>query len=227
MISLILCFIFVAVSVNASALRGTEMDTSDHSIEIWSGDKLMFQAKPDLKQALSDEKSVTGPGAIIQIGKKAWDFVKNNKAVVDYDDDWAGAVPQTYQDDWRNLQGWKDVKSDTYRFHYKIAGDTVSELKWRYAWSAEGRDANGIGRYVINGGARIEKLYAKVGQTLTAKVSSNEPVNMGTVEDPIGAIDIEVSFTSASVWNSATTTCTVKIMGNSKYDELSCKGNDP
>lgn len=97
MVSLILCFIFVAVSVNASALRGTEMDTSDHSIEIWSGDKLMFQAKPDLKQALSDEKSVTGPGAIIQIGKKAWDFVKNNKAVVDYDDDWAGAVPQTYQ----------------------------------------------------------------------------------------------------------------------------------
>ena len=97
----------------------------------------------------------------------------------------------------------------------------------QYAWSSEGRDANGIGRYVINGGARIEKLYAKVGQTLTAKVSSNEPVNMGTVEDPIGAIDIEVSFTSASVWNSATTTCTVKIMGNSKYDELSCKGNDP
>ena len=79
----------------------------------------------------------------------------------------------------------------------------------------------------MNGGARIEKLYARTGQTLTAKVTSNQPVNMGTVENPIGAIDIEVSFTSASTFNSATTTCTVKIMGDSKYDVLSCKGNDP
>jgi hypothetical protein len=155
--------------------------------------------------------------------------VKDNKAVVDYTENWAGAVPQSYQDDWTSLWGWEDTQSDDdYRFHYKIAGDTVSELKWRYTWSKEGKaGADGTGHYVMNAGATIKKLYAKTGQTLTATVAAKAPLNYGTFDDPIAGIDITVEFTSASAFNSATTTCTVTVKGDGSMDEKSCEGNDP
>jgi hypothetical protein len=153
--------------------------------------------------------------------------VKDNKAVVDYTTDWAGAVPAEYADDWTSIYGWDDTHSDEYRFHYKIAGDTVSELKWRYTWSKDGKASDGTGHYVMNGGATIEKLYAKTGQTLTASVSAKSPLNYGTPDDPIAGIDIMVQFTSASAFNSATTTCTVTIRGDGDMKEKECEGNDP
>lgn len=132
MIYVILFLACLAVTIHGSALRGAEIDTSDHKIEVWSGNDLVYEATPD--HSVKHEPSVTGPGAIVQIGRKAWDFVKNNKAVVNYEDDWSGAVPQIYEDDWRSLHGWDDVKSDKFRFHYKIAGKTVSELSWRVSY---------------------------------------------------------------------------------------------
>ena len=41
--------------------------------------------------------------------------MKNNKAVVDYSEDWAGAVPQEYVDDWTSLYGWEDQMSEEQR----------------------------------------------------------------------------------------------------------------
>ena len=167
------------------------------------------------------------PGPIVQIGEKAWQLVKNNEAVVDYSEDWAGAVPQEYADDWTSLYGWEDKKSEEFRFHYKVGGDTVSELKWKYRWAAKGKDKNDVGKYIMNGGCAIEKLYARVGQTLNADVSSRAPLNYGTPDNPIAGIDIELSFTSASAFNSATTTCTVTIRGDGDYHIKECVGNDP
>ena len=79
----------------------------------------------------------------------------------------------------------------------------------------------------MNAGVHIDKLYARAGQNLKASVLSLAPLNYGTVEDPLAGIDIQVSFTSASAFNSATTTCTVTVRGDEKYEVKDCEGNDP
>ena len=99
-------------------------------------------------------------------------------------------------------------------------------MEWKYAWSAEGHDADGIGKYVLNAGVYIERLYAKTGQTLTASVTSLAPLNYGEVSNPIAGIDIQISFTSASAFNSATVTCTCTVRGDEKYEIKSCEGVD-
>lgn len=222
-----LTVLVVAVtSVNAGTLlRGDSShqdQDQDGRFEVWQGSNLIYSAK-----APNGHKNVKASGTIVQIGKKAWELVKNNEAVVDYDTDFCGAVPNEYAEDWSSLAGWSDVHSEQFRFHYKVGGDTVSELKWKYAWSAEGHDNDGIGHYVMNAGVHIDKLYARAGQNLKASVLSLAPLNYGTVEDPLAGIDIQVSFTSASAFNSATTTCTVTVRGDEKYEVKDCEGNDP
>jgi len=228
MISLVLCILFMATSVHCGTLlRGSEEPQG--MIEVWAGDKKVYEAKANINKdaGLHKGHSVSGIGTIVQIGQKVWQLVKNNKAVVNYEQDWTGAVPKEYEEDWTQLAGWKDMKSEQFRFHYKVGSDTVSELKWKYAWSSQGHDADGKGHYVMNAGARIDKLYARVGQELQASVTSLAPINYGTIEDPIGGIDIQVSFTSASAFNSATTTCTVTVRGDERYEVKDCQGNDP
>ena len=168
------------------------------------------------------------PGILVQIGKTAWNIIQSNKQVVDYKVDWSGAIPYGYENDWIGLAGWKDVKSETFEFKYKIAGDTVSQFKWRFAWSAEGYTMEGgqkKGQYVQNAGARIEKLYAKVGQTVNANVLARSPINYGTVEQPIGGIDVEVQFGSANNFNENILTCTVTLRGDSQYKVQDCKAD--
>jgi len=195
------------------------------TFEVFQGDKLIYYK--DNKNGTIQSILQNGESPIIAIGEKAWELVKNNKAVVDYSQDWAGAVPQEYEDDWTSLYGWENVKSEEFRFHYKVGGDTVSELKWKYSWDAMGKSADGKGAYVMNGGCLIEKLYARTGQTLTSDVVALSPLNYGTPEDPIGGINIQLSFTSASAFNSATTTCMVTIRGDKNYNIIECQGNDP
>jgi len=165
-------------------------------------------------------------GEIIQIGEMLWQLVKANEAVVDYSQDWAGAVPADYDSNWISLGGWVDVASEEFRFHYKVGGDTVSELKWKYYWSAEGHNVDG-GHYVQNAGAHIERLYARVGQEIEAKVTAVQPINYGTPEDPIGGIDITVTFTSAGSFGSETLSCTATLRGDKEMVVKDCTGNDP
>lgn len=226
MISLLVTLVVFIVAVNAGTLLRGDLENQEGVFEVYQGSKLVYSAKAPNGLVKSHKKNVKG-GTIVEIGKKAWDLVKNNEAVVDYDQDWCGAVPEIYAEDWSSLAGWKDVHSEEFRFHYKIAGDTVSELKWKYAWSAEGHDAEGVGRYVMNAGVHIDRLYARAGQSLKASVTSLAPLNYGTVEDPMAGINIQVSFTSASAFNSATTTCTVTVRGDEKYEVRDCEGNDP
>jgi len=239
---MILCLFIVLVATvlnNVSATGGARPHYNEvqdnhnerHSIEIFSGDKMIYHAVRDTQKG---EKATVSEGdppmILVNIGKTAWNIIQSNKAVVNYETDWAGAIPAGYEDDWIGLAGWEDVKSEEFRFHYKIAGDTVSELKGRFRWSAEGytvENGEHKGHYVQNAGFAIERLYAKVGQTVNANVNARSPINYGTVEQPIGGIDIEVLFGSANNFNEEVTTCTVTLRGDKQYEVKDCKANDP
>jgi hypothetical protein len=225
----VIALLAVIAVAAAGTLRPPAQATEElATLEVFVGDKLIYyRDNQNMENIELPNKLKAEPGPIVQIGEKAWQLVKNNEAVVDYSEDWAGAVPQEYEDDWTSLYGWEDMKSEEFRFHYKVGGDTVSELKWKYTWSAKGKDSNGVGQYIMNGGCTIEKLYARVGQTLNSQVSSRSPLNYGTPDNPIAGIDIELSFTSASAFNSETTTCTVTIRGDKDYKIKECHGNDP
>jgi hypothetical protein len=231
MFSLITFFSVIMATCQAGTLRGAELEkalqeVSAHQIptlEVWRGGKIVWEGPMGTPKA----PEVGGIMTIVAIGKAAWNLVKDNKPVVDYNSDWAGAVPQEYYEDWTSLEGWKDKESDEFRFHYKVAGDTVSELKWKFVWSYGGHDKDGRGAYVLNAGAHLDNAYARAGQWIEADVKVHDPVNYGDTEQPIGGVDIEVKFKSTSNFNSATTTCTFTCKGDGSSKVQSCKGNDP
>mmetsp|Transcript_158384 Transcript_158384/g.384652 ORF Transcript_158384/g.384652 Transcript_158384/m.384652 type:complete len:235 (-) Transcript_158384:274-978(-) len=228
---LVVLFMVILATVSASAnprpdydqlqVQGREQGT----LEVFHGDQMVYHAIADNSKPKKSDNNVEFPGILVQIGKTAWGIIQSNKQVVDYKVDWSGAIPKGYEDDWIGLAGWKDVKSEVFEFKYKIGGSTVSQFKWRFAWSAEGYTMEGgekKGQYIQNAGARIEKLYAKVGQTVNANVLARSPVNYGTQEQPIGGIDVEVQFGSANNFNENVITCTVTLRGDSQYKVQNC-----
>jgi len=175
---------------------------------------------------IQKKRNVTGVGTIIAIGKEIWDIVSNNKPCVDYESDWAGAVPQEYEDDWTKLTGWEDKLSKKYAFSWKVGFDTVSKLEWKFAWKSEGKDSNGKGQYVLNAGTQLIEVYARIGQQVESHVESRNPVNYGTSEDPMGGIDIQIFFRSKSKFSDATISCTATLRGDSDYELGVCEQND-
>jgi hypothetical protein len=165
---------------------------------------------------------------IVHIGKSVWDFIQNNKPTVDYKSDWAGAIPpQCNVDgvyDWTCMGGFKNTESKEYTMKWKIAGNTVSEFSWKFAWDYDGYYGDHVGKFIMNAGCRLTNLKGGVNQDVKAWVETREPVNLGTPDKPLAGLDVAVYFSSSSV-NADIISCTATTKGDGDYDLHSCSQN--
>jgi len=158
---------------------------------------------------------------LIAIGKKVWDIIKEGQPVVDYKNDWAGAIPKDA--DWMDLEGFQDMSYGPFAWTFKnTLGTTNVNFKWHFAYACKG-SYNGHGAFLLNVGTAIEEIYAAWGYTVNvnATVDSN-PVNYGTKVDPIAGLAVEVTMDVKSVIQSFTERCRVSIHGDCTAVILSC-----
>jgi len=173
---------------------------------------------PTFPAPVHDEISIDD---IIAIGKKVWEIIKAGQPVVDYKNDWAGAVPKGV--DWMDLEGFKDMSYGPFGWTFKNTfGMTNVNFKYHFAYSCKG-SYNGHGAFLVNVGAGIEEIYAAWGYTVNVNctVDSN-PTNYGTKIDPIAGLTVEVTMDVKSVLQSFTERCRVSIHGDCTANILSC-----
>jgi len=158
---------------------------------------------------------------LIEIGKKIWDIIKAGKPVVDYKNDWAGAVPKDV--DWMDLEGFKDMSFGPFGWVFKNTfGVTNVNFKWHFAYACKG-SYNGHGAFLLNVGTAIEEIYAAWGYTVDVKATVDEhPTNYGTKIDPIAGLAVEVTMDVKTVLQSFTERCRVSIHGDCSAKILAC-----
>jgi len=158
---------------------------------------------------------------LIAVGKKVWEIIKEGQPVVDYQNDWAGAVPKGV--DWMDLEGFQDMSYGPFAWTFKnVLGSTNVNFKWHFSYACKG-SYNGHGAFLLNVGTAIEEIYAAWGYTVNvnATVDSN-PTNYGTKVDPIAGLAVEVTMDVKSVIQSFTERCRVSIHGDCTAVILSC-----
>jgi len=158
---------------------------------------------------------------IITIGKTVWEIIKDGKPVVDYKDDWAGAIPKGVS--WTDLEGFKDYRWGPFGWDFNnILGMDNVKFSWNFIWSCKG-SYNGHGSFIMNAGASIIEIYAAWGYTVNVNVSVDKtPVNYGTKVDPIAGIAVEVTLDLKSVLQSFTERCRVSLRGDCSAAQVSC-----
>jgi len=158
---------------------------------------------------------------LIEIGKQIWEVVKAGKPVVDYQNDWAGCIPEGAG--WMDMEGFKDMTYGPFAWVFKNTfGTTNVNFKWHFTYSCKG-SYNGHGAFLMNVGTAIEEIYAAWGYTVDVNATvDSKPTNYGTKVDPIAGLAVEVTMNVKTVLQSFTERCRVSIRGDCTAQILAC-----
>lgn len=128
--------------------------------------------------------------AIYNMGEKVWKIVEKGKAVVNVKSKTASALPQGVTH-WTQMRGWKVSSFKSGVTFTQPIGGTVIDLKYRITFTHSG-SVNGVGRYI--GYATVDpEVNAKwAAPKLDVSVTVPAIFNMGTVEQPIAGMKIDV-----------------------------------
>lgn len=157
---------------------------------------------------------------IINLGKKIWDVIAANKPVVNFQTDSANALPQGATG-WENLQGWQVPASRLYHYTYENAfGMDVVDFKFRVLYSFGG-NVSGKGHYLANVTVVPADLSVAWGYSFNAQATVPSVLNAGTSVDPVGAVQMLVSWKIDTIIKHEQTTESFDVRGDGKFTDLS------
>ncbi|PCI39318.1 MAG: hypothetical protein COB53_03420 [Elusimicrobia bacterium] len=161
---------------------------------------------------------------IINIGKKIWEVIKENKPVVDVKTDYATAVPDGITH-WSQLATWKMPKGTAYRLTAKNGyGFNAVNLTFMVTrtW---GGSYKGKGQFLH--GVAVEPLKRDVswGYTLNMNASVPSTVNSGTSEDPIAAMSLVLDWTIKTVLKESGGRGVYWVQGNGEFNDIGARAS--
>jgi hypothetical protein len=131
---------------------------------------------------------------VINLGQKAWQFILDNRPVVNATRVSANALPRGLKC-WDELENWQRPRSEVYRAVYKNGfGMEVVTLEFRLLYTYGGQ-VKGVGRYLANTTVQYKTLNVFWGFTLDANVEIPQVINLGTSANPIGGMQVSVLWT--------------------------------
>jgi len=214
-------FAVMALACLAAADNDESMLLTSVKLTVPTGEPVEFSREPVAVEGNNVVPQNIDISTIITIGKTVWEIIKEGKPVVDYKNDWAGAVPKGVT--WTDLEGFKDYRWGPFGWDFSnILGMNNVKFTWNFVWSCKG-SYNGHGAFIMQAGASIVEIYAAWGYTVNVSctVDSN-PINYGTKVDPIAGLSVEVTLDLRSVLQSFTERCRVSLRGNCQTAKISC-----
>ncbi len=135
---------------------------------------------------------------IINIGQKIWTIVEAGKPVVNVELNSASAMPVGIKT-WQQLSGWKMPQSKSFRVHYtNLFGMNVVDFSYRLMFTFGGH-YNGQGHYVTGATILPSALDVAWGYSFKANVEIPTVINMGSVENPIGGVQMNINWVVGTV----------------------------
>jgi hypothetical protein len=148
--------------------------------------------KPALQRADLDETAILFD-QLVNLGKKVWALVENNKPVVNVSYLYANALPKGVRSS-EELENFSELQHRTFRVSAQnLFGVTVYDLTYslvhRYGGNFKGR-----GKYLENVAVIPTALDVVWGYNVAYKVEKVSVVNTGTSENPVASVLLETNF---------------------------------
>lgn len=149
---------------------------------------------------------------IINIGQKIWNVVEKGRPVANYSSVSANALPENATR-WDQLESWNIPKSKVVNVVYKnVYGIEVIRFTYRIIL-LYGGSVGGVGKYI--GYANVEPLEMTTAYmyTFNVKAAVEAVYNMGTKNNPLAGMLLNISWTVDTVLKKSTMTHTYALDG--------------
>lgn len=173
----------------------------------------------DGKKSVLDEDTSGRDGIqraqeIFNFGKEIWDFIKSNRGVVNTRNDYANALPRGVESA-MELAGFSNLQSHRYRVVVKNAfGMKMAEVEFTVVHQYGGRH-NGTGRYLSSVSVVPSSIWVFWAIGVEGSVRVGGISNVGTQENPIAAMTVELSLKFSSPVNTVQETRVFQLRGDS------------
>ena len=133
---------------------------------------------------------------IVNLVDKIFTVIAKGQPVVNINVNYANAVPYGVTH-WTQLQGWKEPKIKRYAFYAKnLYGMKVVDVEYQVHYTYGG-NLNGRGHFLT--GVTVEPIKVDTAWgynvDMTAEVPDSTIANVGTSEDPIAAMQVQIRYT--------------------------------
>jgi hypothetical protein len=154
----------------------------------------------------------SGAGDLINVGKFAWDVIKDNRPVASQSSDNANAVPQAAN--FTDLSGWGDEpRRMKLKFHSEdITGLNPTDINITCEWYFNGR-WNGSGQYV-NAATVYADINAAFGNTYQIQASIRNPLNGGESGNVVAVLPFRVTIQESNFGQNRTYNWSGQMKGN-------------
>ncbi len=145
--------------------------------------------------------NLTGLGDVkqwITIGLKIWDIVKANQPIIGVKTQTVSVLPQSLPD-WQQMETWKGPAAKSYTISAKnFYGATVVSHTYTVAFHYGG-SYRGHGRFLAHATIIPTDVQVAWGFTLNSDVKVGDPLNTGTIADPVPAIGLGLEWSMSSL----------------------------
>ncbi len=146
-----------------------------------------------------DKKQMTTKGGlddistVINIGKQVWKILQDNEPILEARGMSASALPRGISC-WNELSNWSPTRVETYKVSYKnLYGITVVDFKFRLMYNYGGRLEN-RGHFITNATVQYASIDVVWGYIFNADVEIPQVLNIGSVEDPVGGMQVTLNW---------------------------------
>lgn len=156
---------------------------------------------------------------IINLGKELWQFIVDNKPVVNIRTDRATALPKgvTHASE---LEGWIGPTLKTYEMTFENAyGLEVIDFKFRVNYTYNG-SYNGQGQYLANVTIIPALVDVAWGYTFNARVAIPSVLNVGSKAAPVAGVEIQIRYSVDTVMKHYEETYDFFVRGDGQFKEL-------
>ena len=134
----------------------------------------------------------------VTLGQKVWDLVRNNQPVVNVKTQTVSILPLS-KPNWTEMETWRGPAAKSYTVAAKnLYGMTVISHTYTVAFH-HGGSLGGRGKFLANATIIPTNINVSWGFTLNSKVNVGQPLNTGTMADPVPGLDLGLEWSMSSV----------------------------
>jgi len=156
---------------------------------------------------------------VINLGEKIWSIVKDGQPTVDYQSKSANALPSS-ADCAFELTNWQRPMVSTYQITYKNGFNmTVVSMIYRVIYTPGGKWQDS-GSYLTNISIHPYQINVSWGFNFNASVQADQPINLGSLEDPLAGLQISLEWDITNPMNVSKSKEIFFIEGNGEITKL-------
>ncbi len=138
--------------------------------------------------------------ALVTLGEKLWQIVKDGAPVLEYNTHSVSAIPNGAVCPF-NMAGWSVPQSKTFQLTYtNLWGMDVIGFKYKVIYSYGGSYL-GTGAYLTNVSVHPADIHVSWGQSFNASVNVANTLNVGTAENPVAGMQVVLEWNVSNPLN--------------------------